>query len=200
VFPDKASGRGTARPQLAELLSFARDGDTVVVHSLDRLAHNWDDLRALVQNLPCKGVRVEFVKEHLVFAGKDSPVANLMLSVMVLSRSLNGPRSERQREGIALAKQRGAHHGRKKTLTRERAAELVQRAANGIPKAVLASDYGITGLRTDNARSRKNPVLLRAYWLPAPIRRATFVVTVSQRPGMQQLLGAVSDIGIRRQW
>jgi DNA invertase Pin-like site-specific DNA recombinase len=51
---------------------------------------------------------------------------------------------ERQREGIALAQQRGAYRGRKKTLTPERAAELVQRAANGIPKSVLASDYGIS--------------------------------------------------------
>lgn len=51
---------------------------------------------------------------------------------------------ERQREGIALAKQRGAYRGRKKALTPERAAELVQRAAIGIPKSVLASDYGIS--------------------------------------------------------
>jgi DNA invertase Pin-like site-specific DNA recombinase len=90
-------------------------------------------------------VRVEFVKESLVFTGEDSPMANLMLSVMEafaeFERSLI---RERQREGIALAKQRGAYTGRKKTLTPERAAELVQRAANGIPKSVLASDYGIS--------------------------------------------------------
>jgi DNA invertase Pin-like site-specific DNA recombinase len=73
VFTDKASGGDTARPQLAELLSFARDGDTVVVHSMDRLARNLDDLRALVQRLTRKGVRVEFVKEHLLFTGEDSP-------------------------------------------------------------------------------------------------------------------------------
>jgi DNA invertase Pin-like site-specific DNA recombinase len=45
VFTDKASGRDTARPQLTELLRFARDGDTVVVHSMDPLARNLDDLR-----------------------------------------------------------------------------------------------------------------------------------------------------------
>ncbi|MFE4542381.1 recombinase family protein [Arthrobacter sp. NPDC056727] len=145
VFTDKASGRDTARPQLAELLGFARDGDTVVVHSMDRLARNLDDLRALVQRLTRKGVRVEFVKEHLLFTGEDSPMANLMLSVMgafaEFERSLI---RERQREGITLAKQRGAYKGRKKTLTADRAAELVQRAANGIPKTVLAGEYGIS--------------------------------------------------------
>ena len=145
VFIDRASGRDTARPQLTELLRFVRDGDTVLVHSMDRLARNLDDLRALVQGLTRRGVRIEFVKEQLVFTGEDSPMANLMLSVMgafaEFERSLI---RDRQREGIALAKQRGAYKGRKKTLTPERAAELVQRAGTGIPKVVLARDYGIS--------------------------------------------------------
>jgi DNA invertase Pin-like site-specific DNA recombinase len=145
VFTDKASGGDASRPELDELLRFARNGDTVVVHSMDRLARNLDDLRALVQGLTRKGVRVEFLKEQMVFTGEDSPMANLMLSVMgtfaEFERSLI---RERQREGIALAKQRGAYKGRKKTLTPERAAELVQRAGNGVPKSVLASDCGIS--------------------------------------------------------
>ena len=55
VFTDKASGKDTQRPQLEALLSFVREGDTVVVHSMDRLARNLDDLRRLVQT----GARVE---------------------------------------------------------------------------------------------------------------------------------------------
>lgn len=51
---------------------------------------------------------------------------------------------ERQREGIAVAKQRGAYRGRKKTLTPKRAGELVQRAGSGLPKVALARDYGIS--------------------------------------------------------
>lgn len=145
VFMDKASGRDIARPQLVELVRFARDGDAVVVHSMDRLARNLDDLRSLVQKLTAKGVRVEFVKEGLVFTGEDSPMANLMLSVMgafaEFERSLI---KERQREGIALARQRGAYRGRKKTLSPEQASELVRRAASGIPKSTLARDYGIS--------------------------------------------------------
>ncbi|MBT1004021.1 recombinase family protein [Paenarthrobacter sp. DKR-5] len=145
VFTDKASGRDTARPQLTDLLRFAREGDTVVIHSMDRLARNLDDLRALVQTLTRKGARVEFVKEGLVFTGEDSPMANLMLSVMgafaEFERSLI---KERQREGITLAQKRGAYRGRKRTLTPEQAAELVTRAAAGIPKTTLAKDYGIS--------------------------------------------------------
>lgn len=119
VFTDTASGKDTQRPQLDILLSFVREGDTVVVHRMDRLARNLDDLRHLVQKLTQCGVRVECVKECLIFTGEDSPMANLMRSVMgafaaferVLIR-------ECQREGIALAKQRGAYRGRKRRSRR----------------------------------------------------------------------------------
>ncbi len=69
LFSDHASGKDTQRPQLAVLLRFARDGDTVVVHSMDRLARNLDDLRSLVQDLTRRGVRIEFLKEGLTFTG-----------------------------------------------------------------------------------------------------------------------------------
>ncbi len=82
-FTDKASGRLTSGPQLAELLGFAREGDTVVMHSMDRLAWNLENLQALARRMTCKGVRVEFVKEQLVFTAEDSPIANLMLTVYV---------------------------------------------------------------------------------------------------------------------
>jgi DNA invertase Pin-like site-specific DNA recombinase len=118
TFTDKASGKDVKRPQLEVLMGFTRTGDTVVVHSMDRLARNLDDLRRIVQTLTQRGVHVEFVKEHLCFTGEDSPMANLMLSVMgafaEFERSLI---KERQREGIALAKQRGAYRGRKKSLS-----------------------------------------------------------------------------------
>ena len=78
VFTDKASGKDTQRPELERLLAFVREGDTVVVHSMDRLARNLDDLRRIVQGLTQRGVRMEFVKEGLTFTGEDSPMANLM--------------------------------------------------------------------------------------------------------------------------
>jgi len=57
TFIDKASGKDVAWPELDALLRFARDGDTVVVHSMDRLARNLDDLRRLVQQLTARGIR-----------------------------------------------------------------------------------------------------------------------------------------------
>jgi len=70
------------QPQLEQLIAYVRDGDTVVVHSMDRLARNLDDLRGLVQGFTQSDVRVEFLKESLVFTGEDSPMAKLLLSVM----------------------------------------------------------------------------------------------------------------------
>jgi len=145
MFVDKASGKDTQRPKLDALLSFVRAGDTVVVHSMDRLARNLDDLRHLVQTLTQRGVRIEFVKENLVFTGEDSPMANLMLSVMgAFAEFERALIHERQREGIALAKQRGIYRGRKKSLNREQRAEMKRRIAAGEPKTQVARDFGIS--------------------------------------------------------
>ena len=145
VFVDKASGKDTQRPELDTLLSFVRDGDTVVVHSMDRLARNLDDLRRLVQKLTKRGERIEFVKESLTFTGEDSPMANLMLSVMgAFAEFERALIRERQREGIALAKQRGAYRGRKKSLSEPQIVELKRRIAEGEQKAAVARDYGIS--------------------------------------------------------
>lgn len=145
TFTDKASGKDIKRPELEALISFARTGDTIVVHSMDRLARNLDDLRRLVQMLTQRGVKIEFIKEHLSFTGEDSPMANLMLSVMgafaEFERSLI---KERQREGIALAKQRGAYRGRKKSLSDMQIIELRCQIASGDKKAQVARDFGIS--------------------------------------------------------
>jgi DNA invertase Pin-like site-specific DNA recombinase len=145
IFTDKASGKDTKRPQLDMLMSFVRTGDTVVVHSMDRLARNLDDLRRIVQTLTGKGVRIEFVKEHLSFTGEDSPMANLMLSVMgAFAEFERALIHERQREGIALAKQRGVYKGRKKSLGMPAVAQLRDRLATGISKAQAAREFGIS--------------------------------------------------------
>lgn len=145
TFTDKASGKDATRPQLEALLAFVRSGDTVVVHSMDRLARNLDDLRRIVQSLTQRGVCVEFVKEHLTFTGDDSAMATLMLSVMgAFAEFERALILERQREGIALAKQRGVYRGRTKSLSDTSLAELRRRIAAGDTKAQVARDLGIS--------------------------------------------------------
>jgi DNA invertase Pin-like site-specific DNA recombinase len=145
VFTDKASGKDTKRPQLEALLEFVREGDAVVVHSMDRLARNLDDLRKVVTALTKRGIKVEFVKESLTFTGEDSPMATLLLNVMgsfaQFERELI---KERQREGIAIAKKKGVYKGRKPSLTPEQAGELRKRVAAGEKKAGIARDFHIS--------------------------------------------------------
>lgn len=145
VFADKVSGKNVDRPALQQLLEFVREGDCVVVHSMDRLARNLDDLRKLVSLLTSKQVKVEFVKESLAFTGDDSPMSMLLLNVMgafaEFERSLI---RERQAEGIAAAKKRGAYKGRRKKLTAEQVRELRARVAAGEQKAAIARSLGIS--------------------------------------------------------
>ncbi|HEX7935660.1 MAG TPA: recombinase family protein [Paraburkholderia sp.] len=145
TFTEKASGKDMKRPQLDALLSFVRKGDTVVVHSTDRLARNLDDSRHIVQVLTNCGVRIEFAKECLTFTGEDSPMANLMLSVMgAFAEFERALIRERQREGIALARQRGAYRGRKPALSDAQVADLRRRVDDGERKAQIAREFGIS--------------------------------------------------------
>ena len=145
TFMDKASGKDAHRQQLEEMVDFVRDGDTILVHSMDRLARNLDDLRRIVQSLTERGVHIQFIKESLSFTGEDSPMANLMLSVMgafaEFERSLI---KERQREGIALAKQRGVYQGRKRALSDDDIQKVVSRVSAGDKKAQIARDFGLS--------------------------------------------------------
>ena len=145
VFTDKASGKDTQRPELEQLLKFVREGDTVVVHSMDRLARNLDDLRRLVADLTKRGVKIQFVKESLTFTGEDSPMSNLLLSVMgAFAEFERALIRERQREGVELAKQRGAYKGRKKALSAKDVAMLKKRVADGETKAKVARELGLS--------------------------------------------------------
>ena len=150
VFTDTVSGKSAARPQLQAMLAYVRDGDTVIVHSMDRLARNLDDLRRPVRELTGReltgrGVAVQFVKEQLTFTAEDSPMATLLLSVLgAFAEFERALIRERQLEGIALAKARGAYTGRKPSLTPGQAEALRARAAAGEPKAGLAREFGIS--------------------------------------------------------
>jgi DNA invertase Pin-like site-specific DNA recombinase len=145
VFTDKASGKDDTRPELQAALAYARQGDTIVVHSMDRLARDVDDLRRIVLQQTKRGIKVQFIKENLTFTGDESPMANLMLSVLgAVAQFERDLIKERQREGIALAKQQGVYRGRSKALSDDKAAEARRRIAAGEKKAALARELGIS--------------------------------------------------------
>jgi DNA invertase Pin-like site-specific DNA recombinase len=148
VFTDHASGGTTNRPELVEALTYVRQGDCLVVHSMDRLARNLDDLRRIVRDLTGRGVSVEFVKEGQTFTPEGvNPMANLMLSMLgAFAEFERALIRERQREGIAIARKADKYRGRAPALTAERAAELRKRDAEqgGKGRAALAREFSVS--------------------------------------------------------
>ncbi|MBU8824141.1 recombinase family protein [Mycolicibacterium goodii] len=155
-FEDRASGKDTARPALIEALGYVREGDTLVVHSMDRLARSLEDLRRTVRELTARGVRVEFVKENLTFTGEDSPMSTLLLSMLgAVAEFERSMIRERQREGIAIAKAKGVYKGRRPVLTDTQVAEVVRRLDAGESATDLAREFRVARATVYNVRNRE---------------------------------------------
>ena len=158
IFLDKASGKDKLRPQLDALLGFIREGDEVVVCSMDRLSRNLGDLLQLVDAINAKQVSIRFLKEGFEFKpGDASPVAKLTLQIMgSVAEFERQIILERQREGIALARQRGVYKGRK-PLDEKVVETIITRHAMGVPATRIAKDLGI-GLATCYRYIKKDKV------------------------------------------
>lgn len=127
VFTDKVSGATTERPALQDMLRFVRKGDTVHVHSIDRLARSLEDLLSLVKGLIAKGVAVQFHKEQLNFTGEANAMQELMLSLLgSVAQFERSMIKERQREGIAKAREAGVYKGRVKTVNDQAIRDAVE--------------------------------------------------------------------------
>jgi len=145
TFTDKLSGKDINRPDLQRMLEFVREGDQVIIHSMDRLARNLDDLRKIVKDLTGRGVKVQFAKENLIFTGEDSPMSNLLLNLLgAVAEFERALIRERQREGIAAAKKKGAYLGRPRLMDPLQVEELKRRAATGEKRAGLAREFGLS--------------------------------------------------------
>ena len=111
VFVDRASGKDTNRPELNRMLAFARQGDTIVVESISRFARNTKDLLELMEKLTAKGIGFISKKEAI---DTGTPTGKFMLTVFAAVAELEREYIlQRQREGIALAKQEGKYKGRR---------------------------------------------------------------------------------------
>ena len=145
VFSDTTSGKDTQRPQLQAMLEFVREGDSVVVHSIDRLARSLADLEVIVKGLTGRGVAVTFTTQGLTFTGDDSPMNTLLLQLLgavgQFERTLI---LERQREGIAIAKAKGVYRGRSPSLDSAGVERLRVMMSAGTSKAQAAKELGIS--------------------------------------------------------
>jgi len=145
VFTDRCSGGTRNRPALTEMLEYVREGDTIVCHSIDRLARDLQDLLHLIQTLTARGVGVRFMKEGLTFTGDASPMQTMILQVAgAFAQFERALIRERQREGQQAARAKGKVPGRRKSLSPEQITELKARVAANEPKTQIARDLGIS--------------------------------------------------------
>jgi DNA invertase Pin-like site-specific DNA recombinase len=115
------------------------------VHSIDRIARNLKDLQGLVDQLIAKGVTVHFHKEGLIFNGNDDAMSRLMLQMMgAFAEFERALINERQREGIAAARNAGKQFGRKKALSADQVEDIRERVIKGAAKSLLAAEYSIS--------------------------------------------------------
>ncbi len=146
VFEEKISGKNTDRPALNACLNHLREGDTLHVHSIDRLARNLFDLQKLITDLTARAVSVKFHKENMVFSGETNPMQELMLQMLgsfaQFERALI---KERQKEGIAAAKAKGnVKFGAQKKLSLEQIQMIQTRMRQGANKSELAKEFKIS--------------------------------------------------------
>lgn len=158
TFTEKQSGKtATDRPQLQALIRHVRHGDHVVVTSMDRLARSVIDLNNIVQQItgnpahhteenPRKGASIEFLKERLTFTPEgEDPMAEFQLNMMgAFAQFGRDLIRQRQADGIAAAKKRGAYKGRPRSIQGDKLREIRNAALAGTPKTQIARDYNIS--------------------------------------------------------
>ena len=131
VFKEKRSGVDTGRPELKRCLEYLREGDTLLVSKIDRLARSTSDLYRIISELADKGVAFRVVDDPTI--DTTSRTGKLVMGILALIAEFeNDIRRERQMDGIAKAKERGVHFGRKLELTPEKVAEIKSLRQSGV--------------------------------------------------------------------
>ncbi|BCG46808.1 integrative genetic element Gsu5, resolvase [Citrifermentans bremense] len=140
IFEEKASGVDANREELAKMLDWVREGDTVICCKLDRIARSTQHLLEIVDRLEKKGVAFRVLNINL---DTSTPTGKLMLTMLAgIATFERDMMLERQREGIAKAKERGAYKGRKPTA-RMKTEDVLLLVAEGKKKVDVARELGI---------------------------------------------------------
>ncbi len=138
-FVDTVSGKNKDRQGLTACMNYVREGDMLIIDSIDRLARNLLDLQDLIDSLVKKGVSVKFIKENLTFNSARDPISNLTLHLMgAFAEFERAMIKSRQREGIDAAKKAGRNLGRPSMLTKKLATEAKELKELGISVRQIA--------------------------------------------------------------
>ena len=130
VFSEKRSGLDGGRPELARCLEYIRDGDTLIVTKLDRLARSTADFYRIVTGLTAKGVAFQVLDDSSV--NTDTRTGKLVMGILAIIAEFETEiRRERQMEGIAKAKAEGRTGGRPRLITDEVLANILRLRGEG---------------------------------------------------------------------
>jgi DNA invertase Pin-like site-specific DNA recombinase len=145
TYTEKLSGKDADRPVLKECLSLLREGDTLHVHSIDRLARNLVDLQNIITTLTKRGVAVHFHKESLIFSGEANPMNKLMMQLIgAVAEFERTMINERRKEGVAIARKQGIKFGRPSKLSISQVEEAKKMIASGQDKKSVAAYFGVS--------------------------------------------------------
>lgn len=153
IFQEKASGVKEDRPQLAAMLDYAREGDTVVVSKLDRIARSTKHLLTIIEILEKEGIAFKALNIAL---DTSTPTGKLMLSMLAaIGQFEREMMLERQREGIRIAKTKGKYAGRKPTA-RAKTADIMRLLGEGQNKVAVARELGISRMSVHRILKNQN--------------------------------------------
>ncbi len=140
VYREKVSGVKEDRKELAALLDYVREGDTVIITKLDRIARSTRHLLEIVDQLKAKGVAFKVLNINL---DTSTPTGKLMLTMLAgIAEFEREMMLERQAEGIAKAKDEGKYKGRKPTA-KAKAPKVIELNKQGMTKQAIADELGI---------------------------------------------------------
>jgi DNA invertase Pin-like site-specific DNA recombinase len=142
IFQEKKSGASDARPTLHTCLEYVREGDTLVVTRLDRLARSTLHLCQVVADLARKQVHLQVLDQHIDTSDATGRLVFHMLGA--IAQFETEIRAERQMDGIRKARERGVDFGRKRKLTMPQVTQLRHRRMHGALIKTLMKDYGLS--------------------------------------------------------
>ena len=142
VFQEKRSGTSDKRPRLQECLEYVREGDTLIITRLDRLARSTLHLCQIADELQRKKVNLKVIDQNIDTGDATGRLLFNMLSA--IAQFETELRAERQVDGIQKAKERGVRFGRQGKLTAQQIAEMRQRRKQGVLIKTLMKDYDIS--------------------------------------------------------
>lgn len=143
---DKASGTNTNRDQLQLLLKVVGKGDLVVIKSIDRLSRNYKECKQLWEEITSKGADIVVIDMPMLDTRQYKDllgnfISDLILSVLgYVAEQETEFRKQRQKEGIAIAKEKGVYKGRKKIETTDNFVEIYNSWKQGNTTAVKAME------------------------------------------------------------